>query len=282
LGVRLKNTKDTLQIDLKEDFNVKFECLKKLVNLMFDVLRSAYRHYGGDYGETRMYPNRQLCMGTMLVSLNNGKASMALVDKDLFYQIHYISRNMVELVVNLYYILDDDREINERFERYKRYSKEILPYQILQVIKKYPEHVKDPPVEKDFAEKEKQYRKFRDKYAMNGKINLENWSGMKLPVLIEKIKDQKDKDELMLLYHFIVKTNNLFIHPTWHYLESALKDAVSRIDYAVRIAQITMIFSSGEKVTRKFLKYFPKSRPEFQKKLTQIYESFYSIKKPAN
>lgn len=278
----MKNTKDTLQIDLKEDFNVKLECLKKLVNLMFDVLRSAYRHYGGDYGKTRMYPNRQLCMGTMLVALNNGKASMVLVDKDLFYQIHYISRNMFELVVNLYYILDDDREIDERFERYRRYSKEVLPYQVMQVMKKYPEHVKDSPVEKDFAEKEKRYWKFRDKYAMNGKINLENWSGMKLPVLIEKIKDQKAKDELMLLYHFIAKTNNLFLHPTWHYLESALKDAVSRIVYAERIAQITMIFSSGEKVTRKFLKYFPKSRPEFQKKLAHIYESFYSMKKPVN
>lgn len=278
----MKNTKDTMQIDLKNDFDVKVECLQKLIDLMFEVLRSAYLNYGDDYGKTRMYSNRQLCMGSMLVALNNGKASIALAKNGLFYQIHYISRNMFELVVNLYYMLDDDSEFDERFERYKRYSREVLPYRVIEVMKTYPEHVKDPPLEKIIAEKKMLFLKFKGKYSINGKISLESWSGRKLPDLIKKITDQKAKDDLMRLYHFIAKTNNFFLHPTWYYFESALKEAVSRIDYAVRIAQITMIFSSGETVTRKFLKYFPKRRPEYQRKLAHLYDTFYSIKKPSN
>lgn len=272
---------NAFQESLKEDYLIRLEYLKHLVNLMNDIILSAWKNCGA--GTKRMYPYRQLCIGTLIVARNNAEATIHLVDAELIHQVHYISRSMLELTINLYYILDDEAERDARLERYRRYSDEVLPFKVLQVARKYPDRFKSQITEEQAEVKEKRCKGFLARYKRSsGKDpSEESWSDMKMPDMIKKIINEEDRKELQTLYDFIVKLNNWYLHPSWYYLKSATADLVNpNRDHQESIAQMTMIFTAGEKIVMKSLANFPRGRPEFQARLTEIGGWFRSEKNP--
>jgi hypothetical protein len=266
--------------DLKEDYLAWLKCLKLVVNLMNDIYLSAWENYGS---AKRMYPHRQLCMGTLIIARNNTEAAIHLVGASLIHQVHYISRNMLELAINLYYILDNKAERESRLERYRRYSDEVLPFKVLKVANKYPDEFRGQVKEGMTEVKEGRHKEFLQRYG-NGSarsVNTQSWSGMTLDRMIGLLTDNAKKRDLTLDYEFIMKLNNWYLHPSWMYLKLAVEDtAVRDKDYQDYMAQMAMIFRAGEKIIVKFLDNFPKGRPVFQERLTEISGLFRFEKNP--
>lgn len=266
------------QNDLMEDYIVKLEYLKRLVNLMNDIYLSAAKYYGAE--KKRMHPHRQFCMGTLIVARNNAEAAVNLLEANLVDQIHYISRSLWELTINLYYIMDSDATRDARLERYRRYSDEVLPFKLIKVAKKYPDMFKDDIAEGPYEKKEKRYKDFMEYYknASGDKLNTQSWNGMAMDKMINDLVNDGVKQKIMELYDLVVKSNNYYLHPSWYYLKKATFGVteVNR-DYQGSIVQMTMIFSAGHKIMEKFLECFPKKRPEFQRRLKETVDRFLSI-----
>lgn len=267
---------------LKKEYRARLEYLKKLSVLMDEIFSSALSNYRS---LKRMHPRRMLCMGSISIAKRNIDASVLLIETELSQQVHYISRNMYELTANLYYILDDESVWEQRLERYRRHSGQVLPYKVMRVMEKYPQYAIGINPDKDFPKKKNAYAEFKQKYEVKGKkFNDGTWSGKKLDLLIESLKDTKDKEALMEFYHSIVKQNNFFLHPSWFYLMETVKESVAKADgrkdeksdFKDNTALLTMMFLSGRLVVSKFLDHFPKGRPEFLKRLADIDAGFQS------
>ena len=260
---------------LKEDYEVRFEYLKHLVNLMNDIFLAAWGKYGT--GKMRMYPHRQLCMGTLIVARHNTEATIHLIEKKLIHQVHYISRSMLELTINLYYILDDKSERDARLERYMLYSDEVLPRKALMAKRKYPDAFKGGISEQQGEVKEKRYRDFLERYSNSStpNVNTQSWSGMTMDKMIVGILNKETRKELQTLYDLIIKSNNFYLHPSWYYLKNAVVGTTKADrDYQESIAMMTMLFMAAEKVVSKFLENFPKGRIAFVARMRDISKWF--------
>jgi len=262
------------QEDLEETFKVRITFLKEQVKLMTDIFENARKNYATKT-KYRIYNYRYFCIGSLLIARNNADATAHIID-DNPYQIHYISRNMCELTVNLYYIFDDDSLREERLKRYIDFNHAVLPYKAMEIIKKYPDVFKDTKGEERFAEIERKLDEFRMKYKNFSK---NYWSGMPLDKMIWKLQNKETRDDLLALYNFVVKSNNDYLHPSWHYMNKVIKDTINRtMDYETRIMLLSTIFAAGNLIIKKFLDQFPKGRPDFLKRKEELKGWFHSVK----
>jgi Family of unknown function (DUF5677) len=259
--------------DIKEDYLVRLEYLKHLVNLMDDIYLSVRKNYG-----TAMHPHMLLCVGTLRVACHNAEATIHLVDAELIHQVHYISRNMWELTINLYYILDKESQRDARLERYLRYGDEVLPFKLLEAVK---DHFEDDISEQLATRKEKKYRTFQEEYKTSkGKApDTSSWSGMNMYDMVDKLNNEEIKTEFKTFYKLLVKSNNLYLHPSWLYLKEAIAYTMgSYRDYQSRMNLMNSVFTAGKKIVEKVLEHFPEGRPEFQWRMVEINGWFRSKK----
>jgi len=258
------------------DYRIRLEHLTKLVNLINDIFLSAWENYGAS---KRMYRHRHLCMGTLLVARQNTEATVYLIQAGLVHQVNYISRNMLELTINLCYILDDETQRDARVDRYIRYSDEILPYRAWQASEKYPEMFVKKQASQDRIETIRQrYGAFVERYRekQNKDPNIESWIGMNMGRMIDAMKNEETRQGIRVLYDIVARSNNFYLHPSWYYLKSAISETVKPDkNYEETASQMTMIFLTACKVVTTFLEQFPKRRPEFLEKLGHIKLGFH-------
>lgn len=245
---------------------------KKEVSLMTDLSMSVIE----DYHPKKLYPFRELCLGYLLIANNNAKAALRLIKANLVHQIHYISRNMFEMVVTLYYIDDDKLKKEELINRYFAFNSSIVPYKAMISMKEYPapfEGIRTDKRDEEIIEGRKEFIKRYGK-------ETQTWSGKGLPDMIKTISDLETRNDLLKRYSLMVQMNNNFLHPTMQHFKSAKRDFVSKeVDYKIRVTQLHSVSTSADLIIRKFLESFQKGRPDFRERLDEINESYSSIMK---
>lgn len=227
-----------------------------------------------DYHPKKLYPFRELCLGYLLIANNNAKATLPLIKANLVHQIHYVSRNMFEMVVILYYIDDDKSKKEELINRYFAFNSSIVPYKAMISMKEYPapfEGIRTDKRDEEIIEGRKEFIKRYGK-------ETQTLSGKLLPDMIKAINDTETKNDLLKRYRLMTQMNNNFLHPTMQHFESAKKDFVSKeVDYKIRIMQLHSVSTSADLIIQKFLESFQKGRPNFRRRLTEINENYSSI-----
>lgn len=261
-------------------YKEQIQLLRSQTALMTEIFDSALKNYGIKE-TTKLYRHRQLCLGSLLIARQNAEAAYVLLEQEITYPVHYISRSMFELVVNLYYILDKEEERDWRLDRYVSYSDAVLPYKILEILQVYPElfpdDMKNPQRSKQVADK---YSDFDKKYK-NGSRFKNYWSGMNLRAMIEKLSDPIIKREMLVRYKFVTNLNNTYLHPSWFYIKDIAKHTIQPqiSDYQDKSALVATTFESSRWLIKKILENFPKGRPAFLKHGDEISAAFYSIKR---
>jgi Family of unknown function (DUF5677) len=260
--------------DLEETLKTRIPLLKAQVELMTDIFNTAWTNYATKTG--KMYYYRYFCIGSLLVARDNTNATVHLIEARLPYQVHYISRNMCELTVNLYYIFDDDAKREERLIRYGESSQAVIPYKAMKTIKKYSNPMGDTKFDKLCPVKEKEFDEHKKKYV---DFNRNYWSGLTLNNMIVALKDKEErdketKDALLKLYDLIVGSNNDYLHPSWYYLEKVIEDTCRGALHSETILLTVALFGAGNLIINKVLENFPKGRPDFTGRKTFLEEKW--------
>lgn len=261
-------------------YKEQIRLLKVQTDLMTEIFYSALKNYAINK-IPRMYRHRQLCLSSLLIARTNAEAAYVLLEQGIIYPVHYISRSMFELVVNLYYILDKENERDNRLERYIRFSDAVLPYKIHEIMQDQPElfpgDMKNPQqierVKEKYGEFEKKYRK--DNWSKN------YWSGMDLKRMIEYLSDPAIKKEMLVRYKLVTNLNNTYLHPSWVYIRKIARQTTHQeaANYQDRSTLVATNFESAHWLIKKVLANFPKGRSAFLKCADEISASFYSIKR---
>jgi hypothetical protein len=244
------------------------------IALMDDMIESIKNNYHA----RQITPFREICFGYMVICRNNAKAALLLIKENLIHQVHYISRNMFEMVVNLCFIDNDDSKRQGLIERYFEY-RIIGAYKTLEKMRKYssiPQTVRT--VQKD-REIESNYESFKNKYKdAKGKINLNAWSGKTLPAMIKEIKDKQLRDNLTTGYDMMADINNQFLHLTHQYLGTVIKEEFDgNIDYKMRYTQLNSFMISTGLVIEICFNHFQRNRPAFKERYNSIEEGRKAI-----
>jgi hypothetical protein len=244
-----------------------------IVKEIIEIIKDMALVVPKKYDESRMSPFRELCLGYLLISKNNIEAALRLLENGLVHQIHYINRNMFELVVTLFYIDDNSRNTEARVQRYFEYNDAVINHKAREMLRKYQNLYKKELPKEIQEELEQKYRNFIEKYKKEDgkKPNEQSWSGLNLFELIGELTDKTVKERLLTHYQIVVSINNSFLHPTIAHIRSALGDFYSgEIDERIGILQIrTIVFLVGLMMD-KFLLHFQKGRPAFRSRIDEV------------
>lgn len=243
---------------------------KEKIKLMDDMAESAIQNYH----PKKIHPFRELCLGYLVIANNNSKAALRLIEDNFVHQVHYISRNMFEMITTLYCIDDDKSKKDDLIERYFKYNASIVPYKAMRTMKRYPrafEGIRTDEMDEEIMNARTDFKKTYGE-------KIQTWSGKSTPEMIEDIKNLEIRNDLMKRYCIMVQANNNFLHPTRQYIITAIKDFTSKnTDHKVRVMQLHSVSISADLIIRKFLDNFPKGRPVFRKRLSEISENNNNI-----
>jgi hypothetical protein len=246
--------------------------IKEVIEIMNDMARAV----PAKYSQNKIYPLRDLCLGYLLICKSNVEAALCLFENNHGHQINYINRNMFEMVVTLFYIKDDDKKIDERVTRYFEYNNAVIKYKTKEIVRKNRDIFSQEMPDELMAKVDQQYKKFVDKYYQGSKkSNINSWSGMKMPDMIESLSSQSDKENLLRHYRVAVNLNNTFLHPTGTFIRSASSAFYQgKIDYNHILLQIATVLHLAGHVIDIFLSQFQKGRPAFQARVEAVGERF--------
>ena len=158
-----------------------------LINELIVTINDMARSVPSKYPSKRIYPFRELCLGYLLICRDNLEATVSLFEKDLGDQINYINRNMFEMVVTLFYIVDDKSKKEERTKRYFDYNDAVIKHKHKEMIQKHKDIFKDGLPEEQIKAIDNNYAKFHDKYK---KPNTQSWSGLKMDKMIDGLSSR--------------------------------------------------------------------------------------------
>jgi len=258
-------------INYKKDF---LDVMHELVELFGDMAESSRANYIG-----KLYPARELCLGYLLLCRDNLKASIFLLENNQGHQLYFISRNIFELAVTLFYIVADRKEMSERVERYFEYNNSIKRQLGVNILRKLTELGYDHSADVNSGDLDQKCKLFKEKYGKGGKLRDDTWSGLNLVQMIECLSTQ-EKEELLQAYEIGIKISNSFLHPTRLSLRQAIEDFYSgKIDYEIQLPAASLISGFSASIGYKYLTQFPKGRPKFTERLDAIrnkLESFIS------
>jgi hypothetical protein len=251
--------------------------LEETIKLMQDMTYS----FQNDYPSKRISLFRQICAGYLMIGKNNAKASLLLIENNLTYQIHYISRNMFEMVVTLHFIDNDKLRRDELAQRFFDYTS-IQRYKVMEAMNKnrsIPQEFRTEEMDKEI---EKKFNSFLKNYrTKEGKPpRTDTWSGLSLPEMINTITNNYKKNDFLTGYDIMNRPNNQYLHPTVEYVKNIVKDELERnVDYKIRVSQLESIYVSSSQIIEKFLDNFQKNRPLLRKRFDNIENSYKAITK---
>lgn len=246
------------------------------IKLMDDIARFIKINYLER--KKRRSPLRELCLGYLLISRANAQATLLLIEANLVHQVNYISRNTCEMVVNLYYIDDDQSKREDLTKRYFEYHS-VKAYQTMKTINDFPDDfsgITTPEQDKKIKE---DYANFIAKYTVSGKKpNINTWSGKNLKEMITAISNSEMRDALLKNYKFVTRMNNNFLHPGIQSQRAAIRNYLKvDIDYIIRVMHLNSIHTFTGLIIKKLLEHFSKGRLEFVKRLDKINKAHDSI-----
>ena len=260
--------------DLNSSINAWSDAEDKTTQIYLDEIKlmdEMIESVKNNYQLNRMTLFRALCFGVLIICRDNAKAGLLLVKENLIHQVHYISRNMFEMIVNLCFIDNEDSKRQELVERFFEY-RIVHAFKALKTMKKYPSIPQSVRTEQKDADIEEGYNDFRNKYKdANEKINLSKWSGKTLPDMINCIKDAELRENLMTGYEIMNETNNRFLHLSYDYVRTVIEGEYERVtDYQARYTQLSSLMVSADLTIKKYFIHFQKNRPAFKIKYDDI------------
>jgi hypothetical protein len=237
------------------------------LSLLDEMIESVKNNYQSN----RMTPFRLLCFGILIICRDNAKAGLLLIKQDLIHQVHYISRNMFEMIVNLCFIDNEESKRGELVERFFDYGI-VNGFKTLNKMNKYPLIPQSERTEQRDRDIENGYNHYKNKYKdVKGKVNLKTWSGKTLPEMIKCVKDPKLCENLMTGYDIMNETNNLFLHLSNEYVRTVIKGEFEGVtDYQMRYTQLSSLMLSADLIIKKYFIHFQKNRPAFRRKYDDI------------
>ncbi len=243
----------------------------KLISILEDtvtLLEKMSLSFENDYHPKRISDFRYLCYGYILISKNNIIGSLLLSKNRLVHQLHHISRNMMEMVTTLTYINDEKSTLEEKVRRFFDYQC-VITNKHLDTLKRFPEIPQEFRNEKDDSIIEDNYKIFLSRYKNgNKKVNVNCWSGHDIPQMIEKISDEKKRNDLFRGYSLISKTNNQYVHPSIEYIkkitdEKYRKDVTDNTNNQMEVFLLESIIISVSQIIEIYLEHFQKNRQTF-------------------
>jgi len=259
---QLKNYKDDL-----------LSVLHELIEACGDMALSCRGNY-----VNKLYPVRELCLGYLLLCRDNLKATILLLENNQGHQLYFICRNIFELAVTLFYILDAPIKMDERTDRYFAYNNSIKRQLGINILSKLAELGYTCPTETNSEKVNKNCEDFKEKYARDGKLKDDTWSGLNMVQMIESFSGSV-KEEFLQTYHIGIKISNSYLHPTRTSLRQAIEDFYSgKIDYKFQLPATSFIAGLSLAIADKYLTQFSKGRPKFIERLEDIRTKLESFK----
>jgi hypothetical protein len=243
---------------------------QEIVHIINDMAIAVSKNYQ----PKKMHQFRFLCLGYLLIAKNNIEATIQLAEANLVHQLNYISRNMFEMVLTLYYIDDYKHKKNERIKRFYDYTNSIKRRQASERIVKYPDIFGpiDAKIEAEVDQKIKEFREM-NKSKEGRKINEISWSGLNMAQMIEALSDIELRKQLTKEYEIIIALNNNFLHASGFYVKLAIKDFYSKkIDFRLFAGHVNTILSCTYMITEKTLNEFSKGRPAFKERMGKVFD----------
>jgi hypothetical protein len=195
--------------------------MHELVELFSVMVVSSRANY-----MNKLYPARELCVGYLLLCRDNLKATILLLENNQGLQLYFISRNIFEIAVTLFYILSDVKEMDKRIDRYFEYNNSIKRQQGINILSKLAKLGYDHTSNVNSEEINQKCKLFKEKFGKNGKLRDDTWSGLHMVQMIESLSGQ-EKEELLEAYEIGIKISNSFLHPTRFSLRQAIDDFFS-------------------------------------------------------
>lgn len=240
--------------------------MRELIDLFNDMVISSRENYMG-----KLYPVRELFVGYLLLCRDNLKATILLLENNLGHQLYFISRNIFEMAVTLFYILDEESKTSERVDRYFEYNNSFKRQLGSHMLSKLQKLGFGNGIELDVEEIEQNCKAFKEKYGKDGKLRVDNWSGMNTVQMIESFSEESVREEFLDAYEIGVKSSNSILHPTRFSLRQAIDDYFSgEINYRFQLGATSEIAGLSAAIADKFLTQFPKGRPIFAERLEGI------------
>lgn len=262
MTAKIISNKQELLINYKSDF---LSVMHELVELFGDMVVSSRANY-----MNKLYPVRELCVGYLLLCRDNLKATILLLENNQGLQLYFISRNIFEIAVTLFYILSDAKETDKRIDRYFEYNNSIKRQQGINIMSKLAKLGYDHTSNVNSEEINQKCKLFKEKFGKNGKLRDDTWSGLHMVQMIESLSGQ-EKEELLEAYEIGIKISNSYLHPTRFSLRQAIDDFFSeKIDYEIQLPAVSLIVGTSHAIAYKYLTQFPKGRPEFTEQLEDI------------
>ena len=264
------------QYMIEQDWNQRraiiISILQDTITLL-EEMSSSFRH---DYHPKRITNFRLLCYGYLVISKNNIKTSLLLIENGLLYQIHPISRSIFEIVVNLNYIDADDSERNERTKRFFDYQY-VDRYNVLHTMESISEIPQDVRTKEQDDKIQHDYSEYLKRYNMQKRERgITNWSGFNLVEMIQRIPDDNRRNDLLKGYKLVPKIDNQYIHPSIEYLKNIVRDEYhDNLDRDLsEVRLLESIYLSTSKIIEIYLKHFQKNRMVFQRRADEIERRF--------
>ena len=245
------------------------QILEKLISLSNEIIK----HIDKSYPSKRLYNYRLLSFGYLSIGKSNAESILLLTAHGLSHQLHYINRNMVEMVVNLHYIGNDDKNRAALTQRYFDYKK-VSAYKEMKIIEKYPDIFSGGLFK---LHKPKKLKDYDDYNLMYGKKNIQYWSGKNIFEMIDTINDPEIKKKLLFLYELLLTKNNQYLHPSVNYLKDVLNKETDKFISEFNVMFIGSTLQLLDMIIHECLNLFPKGRPKFRTDLAEIYKGTESL-----
>jgi Family of unknown function (DUF5677) len=286
MGFTRKTLYGRLMTDItKHDWGKRRDKIIPILEDTIILLEDMSRSFQNDYHINKISHFRSLCYGYILISKYNINTSLLLFRNKKMYQVHYISRNMIEMVINLFYINSDKSERKERVKRFFDY-RYVQEYNLLDTLKHFPEEFREFRNKNQEVKTEKNYNKYKSRYKITQKF-VTDWSGISLYQRIEKISDEQKRKFLLRFYYLTTRNDNQYVHPSTKYIRSIIDEEFRTgvnddKNKMVESSLLESIFISVSMIIGIYLEHFQKNRQIFRNKYDELETRFRNIPSKIN
>jgi hypothetical protein len=258
--------------DMEDRYKVAIDMAHHILTAYVELGNDILKKVTSEYDRKRFNEFRIILITYIRIAINNAEAALHLIKGNYIHQIHYINRNMIEMVANLAYICKSSFDKNKASIRFVEFDV-FLKIKQLKQVEKYPDILFGLEVEEaqDFLEESK--RKYIDKY---GDGRHETWSGKSLHALIDEVEEPEFKKSLKKLYDITTTIDNQYLHANMRYILDIItgksKEASNRLLLLEILAHYMDIF-----IYMYFESDFAKGRPGFAARREKLLEDANSL-----
>jgi len=241
-------------LKLKERDKRLISILNDTLNFLDDFINNIKKHYIAKFEKQ---PFRFLCFGYLKITQNNLRAIVTLAENNIIDQIQYITRNILEMVVTLYYLGNGERDkLANRF----LYFEKVFKYKFMKAMEEHPRLFKVLLDEGKIEEKEEEFEIYKRDYGLISN-HINSWSAKNLFEMIDNINDEADKKHILKCYRIMAAWDKSFMHPTEQYLKQLFEIKPDSVDF-YNYKNIRLVYTKelSDLIIKKCFNRFSKSR----------------------